>query len=305
MLAHCFGAHLSVAGGMSRALHSAAALRMKTVQVFVKNQRQWHAPPLSTAQIDAWHAARLRHADIRPLVAHASYLLNLASASAALRRQSIAALTDELRRCAQLEIDYLVLHPGAAGDQAPGVACLRVAQALNQVLDRLRQTRVMPLLETTAGQGTSLGRSFEELALMLDGASHPVGVCVDTCHVFAAGYDIRDPASYQRMTALAADTIGLERVRCWHVNDSLADLGARVDRHAGIGKGRIGHAGFRNLLADARFAGLPMILETPKGCSPGGRDLDSLNLATLRRLSRRAAETGGTTARSAPTVSRP
>jgi deoxyribonuclease-4 len=190
-----------------------------------------------------------------------------------------------------LRIPYLVLHPGAAGEAPVGQAIKRVAAALNEIFDRQPRLTTMPLLETTAGQGTALGSRFEQLGEIIGRLQEParVGVCIDTCHVFAAGYDIRDAAQYQAMIELAERCVGLDRIRCWHLNDSKTDLGSRVDRHEHIGRGRIGSAGFRNLLADRRFHGVPMILETPKGNDPGGREWDRVNLRRLRALAARVA----------------
>lgn len=283
-----FGSHLSVAGGMHHAIDAALRLGFDTAQVFVKNQRQWRAPPLDPAMLQLWHQRRAAPG-FGPIVAHASYLVNLASQDAALRRRSIAAVHDELRRCQALGVRYLVLHPGSAGEQRVSTALRRVAASLDRVLGGRPGPDVMLLLETTAGQGRTLGRSFAELGEILAAlrGAEPVGVCVDTCHVFAAGYDLRDASAYAEMIAEAQRCVGLERIRCWHLNDSKGDLGSRLDRHEHIGRGRIGLRGFRHLLADARFRGLPMILETPKGLDQRGREHDAVNLRRLRAIVRR------------------
>ncbi|MEP0848402.1 MAG: deoxyribonuclease IV [Phycisphaerae bacterium] len=285
--AHRFGAHLSVAGGMHHALLEARRLGMDTVQVFVKNQRQWRGALLREDDVQRW--SELLHAPrFGPAVAHATYLINLASADAALRRRSAAAFEDELLRCERLMISYLVLHPGAAGEQPRAKAVRRVANELARILGDHPAVRVMPLLETTAGQGTALGACFGELAeiIGLSRAADRIGVCVDTCHVFAAGYDIRRTDAYERMVFEAERTVGLERIRCFHLNDSRGECGSRLDRHAHIGHGRIGTAGFRHVLRDARFAGVPMILETPKGTDERGVEWDARNLRRLRRIAR-------------------
>lgn len=284
---HCFGAHLSVAGGLHNAIQAAVRLKMNAVQVFVKNQRQWQAPPLDDDGMQRWESARAS-ANLGHIIAHGSYLINLASADAALAARSRVALTDELLRCERLGIPYLVFHPGSAGEQPVPRALRRVADALNRILDVHPRLTPMPLLETTAGQGRTLGRSFEELADIIGAVeqAHRVGVCVDTCHVFAAGYDIRTAAGYAAMIDQAQRSVGIERIRCWHLNDSRCELGSCVDRHEHIGRGRIGAAGFRHVLNDARFRGLPMILETPKGLDARGRDFDALNLSRLRRIGR-------------------
>jgi deoxyribonuclease-4 len=284
---HRFGAHLSIAGGMHCAIEKALHLHFDTVQVFVKNQRQWRAAPLDPADVARWHELR-ETPGFGPPVAHATYLINLASPRRSLAALSERAFTEELRRCAILAIPYLVFHPGSATGSARKPAVARVAHALDRVLARPIEPPVMPLLETTAGQGSTLGATFEELAEIIDQveAAPRVGVCVDTCHVFAAGYNIRRPESYQAMIDLAARTVGLARIRCWHLNDSRAECGAHLDRHEHIGRGRLGRAAFGNLLADPRFLDVPMILETPKGTDRTGRDWDRVNLGRLREIDR-------------------
>ncbi|MFO0838845.1 MAG: deoxyribonuclease IV [Phycisphaerae bacterium] len=282
---HLLGSHLSIAGGMHHAIEAALRLGFETVQVFVKNQRQWRAAPIKDDDFAAWQ--RLRQTPgFGPIVAHATYLVNLAATDDALRTQSRDAFCEELLRCELLGIPYLVVHPGAAGQTPVADACRRVADSLDSIFEQYPRLTAMPLLETTAGQGTTLGRSFEELAAILMALREParVGVCIDTCHVFAAGYDICDPAKYAAMIDLARRTVGLERIRCWHLNDSRGDLGSHLDRHEHIGKGKIGVAGFRNVLRDDRFHGVPMILETPKETAPDGCEWDTINAALLRKL---------------------
>lgn len=281
----CFGSHLSVAGGMHHAIEAARRLKLDTVQVFVKNQRQWRAPPLVAEAVARWHRERAA-SGFEQIVAHATYLINLASPDAGLRDRSCEALREELERCDALAIRYLVLHPGSAVGLDVPAALRNVAKSLNRVLAACPRLSVLPLLETTAGQGRTLGRTFDELAQILGALDQPerAGVCIDTCHVFAAGYDIRDAQAYAAMIAEAERLIGLPRIRCWHLNDSRGALGSRVDRHEHIGRGQIGLSGFRHVLNDARFCGLPMILETPKGVDERGRAHDVLNLRRLRRL---------------------
>ncbi len=278
-----------MAGGLHNAIHEARRLQCDTVQIFVKNQRQWSAAALSEEAVSRWRTAR-SEGPLGPVVAHASYLINLGSDDADLSRKSIAALADELDRCGRLGVEYLVVHPGAAGKQPVEVALARVSRAVDAVFAATAPNNTTLLLETTAGQGTTLGRTFTELGRMIDGvdAKSRVGVCVDTCHVFAAGYDIRDAIAYEAMIAEAAATVGLERIRAFHLNDSRGKLGSRVDRHDHIGGGQIGPVGFQNLLADVRFAGLPMILETPKENDEQGREMDVVNLSLLRRWSEAA-----------------
>ncbi len=284
-----FGAHVSIAGGVHNAIEAALRLKMDTFQVFVKNQRQWSAPPLNPEHVARWHAL-LATPGCGPPVAHATYLINLASADARLYARSRQTFADELQRCQTLAIPYLVVHPGSAGEQPVARALARVAAALNRIFADHPGLTVMPLLETMGGQGTTLGSSFAQLGEILGALDEPdrVGVCVDTCHVFVAGYDIRDRAAYEAMIAEADREVGLRRIRCWHLNDSQAACGSHRDRHAHIGHGQIGNRGFAHVVGDPRFAGLPMILETPKGDTASGRDWDRANLQRLRTLATRA-----------------
>ncbi len=290
---HRFGSHLSIAGGMHHAIEEALRLGFDTVQVFVKNQRQWRASPFKSDDLERWFEL-LATPNFGPPVAHATYLINLASADAGLFKKSTAAFAEELSRCTALRIPYLVVHPGAAGDQSPDAALARVAEALNRIFNDDPKQTTMPLLETTAGQGSSLGRTFEQLGAIIDLLEEParVGVCLDTCHVFAAGYDIRDPASYSDAMDSADRAFGLSRIKCWHLNDSKRELGSRVDRHEHIGRGCIGSAGFRNILGDRRHDGTPMVLETPKGENEAGREWDLINKARLRSIASRARRGG-------------
>lgn len=284
---HKFGSHLSIAGGIYRAIEEANRLSFSTVAVFVKNQRQWNAPPLDPNDVQRWHELR-KTTGIGPPVAHATYLINLASASEELYARSQEAFALELLRCDELDIPYLVIHPGSAGDQMIDTAISRVSAALDAIFNKYPQIRAMPLLETTAGQGKTLGRTFGELAKMIHGSRQPdrLGICVDTCHVFAAGYDIRTLEGYESMIAEADREFGVGRIRAWHLNDSRGGLGSRIDRHEHIGAGCIGAAGFRNVLRDPRFHAVPMILETPKGEDAAGREWDRINHGRLQRLAR-------------------
>lgn len=284
---HRFGSHLSIAGGMHHAIEDALRLGFDTVQVFVKNQRQWRAAPLKPEDVAQWRQM-LATPGFGPPVAHATYLINLGSADDRLWEASRVAFADELERCAALSIPYLVVHPGAAGESPVPAALSRVASALNRIVDEKPTLTTMPLLETTAGQGSSLGRTFAELGAIIAELREPtrVGVCVDTCHVFAAGYDIRTESGFAGMMSEAERAIGLDRIRCWHLNDSKRECGSRVDRHEHIGRGEIGRAGFERVLAEPRFAGVPMILETPKETDDNGREWDRVNLALLKRIAR-------------------
>lgn len=276
------GSHLSIAGGMHNALTEAQRLNFAAVQVFVKNQRQWAAPPVKPESVAEWRAVR-ETTGLKAVVAHATYLINLAAPDEVIWEKSVAAFGDELARCDAYDISYLVVHPGAACGQPLAQATQRVAAALDRIFAERPKLRAMPLLEMTAGQGSCLGRRFAEQRMVLDATRHAahVGVCIDTCHVFAAGYDIRTPTGYAEMLREATDTVGLERIKCWHLNDSKGDLGSCIDRHEHIGKGRIGIGGFRNVIRDERFRRIPMILETPKD-ETGRMDRD--NLRRLEKL---------------------
>jgi deoxyribonuclease-4 len=273
---------MSVAGGHALAIERATAFNMTACQIFTKNANQWNAKPIAPEAAETFRAT-LSASAIGFVVAHDSYLINLASPDESLRQRSITAFGDELQRCAQLGVPWLVTHPGAHMGTGVDEGVGRVASALNQLFDELPDLGVTVLLETTAGQGTCLGRSFEELAMILALVEDQtrVGVCFDTCHVFAAGYDIRDAEAYATTMQAFDDSIGLERLRAFHLNDSKKGLGARVDRHANIGEGELGTEAFRLLLNDERFAGHPGILETPKG--DDGEE-DRRNLATLSGL---------------------
>ncbi len=279
---------MSIAGGLHLAFERARQAGCDCLQVFVKNQRQWSARPLQEDELRAWQEARAA-AGIEPVIAHSTYLINLGSPDDGPWQRSIDALTDELERCEQLGIAGLVLHPGAHLGTGERRGLRRIARALNLIHRRTRGFQVQVLLETTAGQGSTLGHRFEHLGEIIGRACDPerLGICVDTCHVFAAGYDLTTDAGYDSAIASLDELVGLDRVRAMHVNDSLQPLGSCRDRHAAIGKGHLGRAAFRKVVNDSRLAAVPMLLETPKGQDPRGRDLDRVNLAALRRLVRR------------------
>lgn len=280
-----FGAHMSIAGGLENAFAAGARVGCDCLQIFVKNQRQWSARPLAREAVEAYQSAA-RETGLSPVVAHATYLINLASPDAALRRRSVEALANEVKRCARLGVSYIVLHPGAHMGEGIDAGIKRIVRSLDGLHKRVSGDGTRVLLETTAGQGSSIGHTIEHLARIIDGVKHPerLGVCVDTCHVFAAGYDIATARGYERLVAELADLAMLDRVQCFHLNDSKGACGSRVDRHEHIGKGRIGKAGFRLLVNDGRFALVPKILETPKGTDGRGVDLDRVNLRRLRSL---------------------
>jgi deoxyribonuclease-4 len=286
------GSHMSIAGGLDQAPLRGRQAGCDTIQVFTKSNRQWAARPLADREVEGFKA-NLAATGIGPVVAHDCYLLNLAAPRAGLWRKSLAAFQVEMERAERLGIPYLVTHPGAhlGAGEAEGVA--RVAEALNRLHAALPAARVRVLLETTAGQGTSLGRRFEELAAILVRVEQAdrVGICLDTCHVFAAGYDIRSAAGYRQTLRELDGCLGLRRLQAIHLNDSVQGLGSRVDRHAHIGEGRLGLEAFRLILTDRRLSRVPMILETPK--DHDFVQADRRNLGRLRRLLGGSGPDGG------------
>jgi deoxyribonuclease IV len=285
------GAHMSIAGGLPRAVDRAKAARCQALQIFTKSAGQWRARPLPPEEIDEFKD-KVARTGIHPVVAHNSYLINIATAQPELRAQSIAALREELARADVLGLDGLVMHPGSytSGTESDGLRL--IADALRQLLDERPGDRTLVLLEGTAGQGTNLGHRFEHLAEIIDRLDgHPrIGVCLDTCHLLAAGYDICSPEGYAATFAAFDRIVGVSRIKAFHLNDSKKPCGSRVDRHEHIGKGCLGLEPFRMLLNDPRFGQHPMLLETPKLETPESRrksDLDpwdARNLRTLRRL---------------------
>jgi deoxyribonuclease-4 len=284
------GAHMSVAGGLPRAVERAVVHRCDALQVFAKNASQWRGRIIPPEEIREFRA-KVKAAGIWPVVSHASYLINLASTNRALRRQSIAAMADELDRAEALGLLGVVLHPGCytAGNEADGLSL--IADALLGLLRDRRRGKTMVLLEQTAGQGTALGATFEQLASIIARMEDHVrvGVCLDTCHLLAAGYDIVSPEGYAATFKQFGRVVGFDRLRAFHVNDSKRPLGSRVDRHEHIGQGHLGLEPFRRLVNDRRFRALPMLLETPKGegkaSGPIAVDpMDEQNLNALRSL---------------------
>ena len=275
-----FGAHMSMAGGHDRAVRAAHAVGFATVQVFTKSNNQWRAAPLTDAHVAAFRSALAETGVVEP-VAHASYLINLGSPDDALWEKSIASLVVEVGRGEALGIGDLVIHPGAHVGSGEEAGLARIARGIDEVHRRTSGVNLKIALETTAGQGSCLGHRFEHLGRLIELVNEPerLGVCVDTCHIFAAGYPLETSSEYDETMGALERAIGPGRVRLLHLNDSQKGLGSRVDRHAGIGLGRIGLEPFRRIIADPRFQALPMILETPKGI-----DLDAVNLGVLRGL---------------------
>ena len=278
------GAHMSIAGGIYRAFERGARANCRAIQVFLKNSNRWDAKPLTEQDRTLFHQEQSTHR-IHPILAHDSYLINLASPDDRLYRKSLDAFIEELKRADFLGIPYLVLHPGAHMRTGVEEGLSRVVGALNRAMDAVNSP-VTILLENTAGQGSCLGYRFEHLAYILERVDNPrrVGVCLDTCHLFAAGYDIRTEKDYRSTFREFDRLVGIETIRAFHVNDSKKDLGSRVDRHCHIGQGFIGLEAFRCLVNDGRFARIPKILETPKGPD---LEEDRMNLATLESLLKR------------------
>lgn len=293
-----FGAHLSIAGGFHKAVEAAAAMEMDTVQLFTAspqswvvsaampsgNGRKWQAKELAGGDIEKFRAA-LKSAKLKFPTAHDSYLINLASPEPPIFERSLEAFRIEVERAEALGLAYLVMHPGAATDGDDEAGLSRVVRALDDIHERCPRCRVKVLLETTAGQGRCLGWRFEHLAFILERVkeSNRLGVCLDTCHVFAAGYPLAPECEYEQTMREFDRLIGIKRLKLFHLNDSKKPLGSRIDRHEHVGKGHLGLEPFRLIVNDARFAKTPMILETPKE-GEKGEAMDPVNLGVLRRL---------------------
>lgn len=269
---------------MHNALLKAEELGFDTTQVFTKNQQQWRAAPLAVEAVTAWcdNCERLK---FKQTVSHDSYLINLASPDKALWAKSVELFIEEIRRCEVLKIPYLVTHPGAHMGEGEEEGLKRVVAALDVVHEQIKAPHVTTCIESTAGQGSSLGYRLEHLAYILEHVKRPkrLAVCLDTAHLFAAGYDFRG-RKYTKFRKELDSLIGVEQVKVWHLNDSKKDLGTRVDRHAHIGHGCIGLDGFRPIVRDKAFKKVPKILETAKEKDEQGRDWDAVNLETLRAL---------------------
>ncbi|MBI3910394.1 MAG: deoxyribonuclease IV [Armatimonadetes bacterium] len=282
-----FGAHMPIAGGLHNALYRGREAGCDIIQIFTKSPQQWKARELTDDDIEQFLAAQVE-TGIPCVASHDTYLINPAAADPALLARSRAALREEMRRSARLQIPFVVMHLGARGDAPDQEALGRLAESVRDALNAVDGTPTL-LLETTAGQGTTLGWRFEHLQAVLEAVAAPserLGVCIDSCHLFAAGYELRDPEGYYgTMDALDA-TMGLARIRLIHANDSQRERGSRVDRHMHIGQGYLGQKAFRLLLTDPRLQHVPVVLETPKE-----GDMDRVNLAVLRELAQTDRET--------------
>jgi deoxyribonuclease-4 len=277
------GAHVSVAGGVGNGPAEGLKLGCTVIQIFTKNQRQWAGKPLESLEIDRYFT-ELKKTEIRSATSHASYLINLAAPDTEILKKSRAAMADELLRAHALKLDGVVVHPGAHLGQKEAWGVRKVAESVNDILSRTPEGRSRLLLEATAGQGSTLAYKFEHLRYILAAVKAPerCGVCLDTCHLFAAGYDLRTRKAYEKTVSEIDRVLGLGTIRCIHLNDSKFDFGTKRDRHAHIGKGFIGKEAFRLILNDPRFAQVPKILETPED-EVGGYAWD---LKVLRKLVR-------------------
>ena len=284
------GAHMSIAGGMHRALERGRSIECNAVQLFVKNTNQWRTRKLGPGEIAHFREEMSMFAP-NFILAHSSYLVNLASNDKRILAKSIEGFLEEMQRSSALGIPYLVVHPGSHRGAGEAAGVKRIASSLDEILSATGVSGPEILLETTAGQGDSLGATFDQLARIIGAvrANGLIGVCFDTCHVFAAGYDLRTKRAYEETIRAFDLTVGLKRLKAFHVNDSRKELGSRVDRHAHIGEGALGLKAFSFLMNDERFFDRPMVLETPKGPDDSN---DIRNLALLRGLRRPSKRRG-------------
>lgn len=282
----CFGAHMSVAGGLEKAVALAHAAECACVQIFTKNNNQWGCKPLADAQVSAWKDALREYGIVCP-VAHASYLINLASPDDTLWKKSIDALIIEWQRADLLELDGLVVHPGAHTSSTVEAGLQRIVEGVGIAAEAADPKKTLLLLENTAGQGSCLGHSFSQLGWLIEKIQLPerVGVCLDTCHAFAAGYALNTDDGFRAMRDEILNELPAGTIRALHLNDSKKECGSRVDRHEHIGEGCIGEEGFRLVLQDSILGRLPGYLETPKGTDEAtGEDLDHKNIRRLKEI---------------------
>lgn len=276
------GAHMSIAGGLHKAVERGLEAGCGVIQVFTQNSNQWKGKALTETDISLFRERR-EESGLRQVVSHDIYLINLAAPPGEVREKSLAGFAEEMERCARLGIDMIVMHPGSHLGDGEDTGIMRIAEAFDALFARVPEFNGLILLETTAGQGSNLGYRFEHLRDIRDrsGFPHRFGICFDTCHTFAAGYDLTDEEGYQRVFGKFDRILGLENLRAFHFNDSKKGLDSRVDRHEHIGRGAMGLSGFRLLMNDGRFTEVPKILETPKG---DDNEMDAINLRTLRDL---------------------
>lgn len=263
---HLIGAHTSISGGVDAAVDLAQKLNFTAMQIFTKNNNRWFADPLKEEVINKYKE-KLKNSSIKFVVSHDSYLINLCAKEKDNLDKSRTSFLDEYERCYQLGIEYLNFHPGSHGGAGEDEGIKLIAESINITHDKTNNYPVKSMLEATAGQGNSIGYKFEHLRKIIDLVDNKerMCVCIDTAHIFAAGYDIRTPESYEKVIAEFDSIVGLKYLQCFHLNDSKKELGSRVDRHDHIGKGFIGEQGFKNIMNDERLVRIPKILETPKG----------------------------------------
>lgn len=271
------GAHVSASGGAHNAVDNGEAIGCAAIQIFTKNQRQWFAPPLSQREVDLFRVKRAE-SGIKSIVAHGSYLINLCSAHEKIMIASVNSLVEEFRRSESLGLLGVVFHPGSHGGQGESKGIHLIIEGINRLIEKTPEFKSKIILETTSGAGSHLGSTFEQLARIMDGVTEParMGVCVDTCHIFSAGYELRTPKAYEETVGKLKSVIGLDKILVFHVNDSKFEFGSRKDRHEFIGKGRIGKKAFGFLVNDPRFVRVPMILEIPGEDAEFKRDLKLL-----------------------------
>lgn len=284
------GCHASIAGGYHRAIERGSELGCTALQIFTRNQLRWRAKPIEDRELFLFREAREKHREIGIVFAHGSYLLNIAAFDEGLRRRSMCSLAEELERCSLLSLSYLIIHPGSHGGAGEERGIENVTSCLNGVLNTASEGTLL-CIETTAGQGSGIGYRFEHLREIMHGLpGDRVGVCLDTCHIFAAGYDLRSRAAYEATIEQLDRIVGLDRLKVIHLNDSKGELGSRIDRHEHIGQGRIGEEAFARIMRDRRFEGVPKIIETPK--KEGGKEMDAVNISLLRSYTRKGWRRG-------------
>lgn len=276
------GAHMSISGGLSKAIDRGSAAGCGVIQVFTQNSNQWRGKAVSDSEVALFREKRAA-AGLYDVVSHDIYLINLAAAPGEVRDKSLAGFLEEMERCARLGIDKIVMHPGSHVGEGEETGISRIVEAFDYLLEKGKDYCGKILLETTAGQGTNIGYRFEQLGEIRNRSAHPnrFGYCFDTCHTYAAGYDFTSKEGYQKVFAEFDRILGVENLLVFHFNDSKKGLGSRVDRHEHIGQGVLGLSGFRLLMNDKRFVRVPKILETPKG---DNEEMDAVNLKTLRDL---------------------
>jgi deoxyribonuclease-4 len=276
-----YGAHMSIAGGFEKAIERGESINCTAIQIFTKSNRQWDAKPLTQEAIDAFIESK-KNSSIKSIIAHATYLINVGAFSYEIEKKSVHALEAELIRCEQLQIPYLVLHPGSATESSREDCIKKIAKNINAIFAKETSSTTI-LLELMAGQGTTIGSTVAELRQIYDLVDNKrrIGFCVDTCHAFVAGYNIATPEGYENLWKEFDKELGLHKVKAIHINDSKKECGSHVDRHEDIGKGKIGLEGFRLLMNDERFFDVPKVLETPKN-----EDLveDARNMKILKSL---------------------